>query len=73
MERLNTKKTFEYQHRLPKLPIPDLQDTPDSFLEWVQPLLNEEELESAKYIVNNFYSNEDLNFKGHWKVIQGEG
>ncbi len=58
MERLNTKKTFEYQHRLPKLPIPDLQDTLDSFLEWVQPLLNEEELESAKHIVNNFYSNE---------------
>ena len=53
MERLNTKKTFEYQHRLPKLPIPDLQDTLDSFLEWVQPLLNEEELESAKHIVNN--------------------
>lgn len=48
------KKTFHYQDSLPKIPIPELNETCDKFIEWVQPLLNEKEFANTKKIVEKF-------------------
>lgn len=48
------KNTFCYQDTLPRIPIPELNETCDKFIEWVQPLLTEKEFAKAKQIVENF-------------------
>lgn len=49
-------KTFEYQDQLPRLPIPDLDYTCDSFLDWVEPLLTQAQFTKTKEIVKEFKS-----------------
>jgi len=49
-----SEKTFGYQHLLPKLPVPGLDETCDKFIEWVQPLLTESELTNTIKIVEEF-------------------
>jgi carnitine O-acetyltransferase len=46
--------TFSCQEALPTMPVPDLQDTCNRLLEWVDPLLTEEERTSAKIVVEQF-------------------
>jgi hypothetical protein len=48
------KKTFFYQNKLPKLPVPDLKKTIEKYLLTVQPLLTFEEWEKTKKICNDF-------------------
>ena len=51
-----SKKTFGNQNILPRLPVPDLHKTCGKFVEWVQPLLSEEEFTKTKQIVDEFQS-----------------
>lgn len=46
--------TFSHQHNLPRLPIPDLDETCDRFLDWVAPLIDAESFEQTRLSVNDF-------------------
>jgi carnitine O-acetyltransferase len=50
--------TFKYQESLPKLPIPDLNETCDRFIQWVEPLLTVQQFEITKRIANEFKNKE---------------
>ncbi len=41
-------KQIKNVHNIPTLPVPDLQETYGTFLEWVKPLVSNEEFEEAK-------------------------
>lgn len=56
-------KTFQYQNDLSKLPIPDLEDTCDKFLEWVQPLLTQNQFHKTQKIVSEFVSKDGQGLK----------
>lgn len=47
-------KTFEFDDNLPALPVPDLKNTLEKYLESLSPHLNKVELENTKTIVNKF-------------------
>ncbi|KAI8980801.1 acyltransferase ChoActase/COT/CPT [Pilobolus umbonatus] len=47
-------ETFKYQNQLPKLPIPQLEDTARRYLSAVKPLQSPEEHEATKKSVNEF-------------------
>ena len=49
------KKTFAYKNELPSLPIPPLTNTKEKLLEWVEPLVNDEQLEETTKVVNDFF------------------
>lgn len=49
-----SKKTFGNQNTLPRLPVPDLFDTCNKLVEWVEPLVGENELKQAKQVVDEF-------------------
>ncbi|PIC98205.1 choline/carnitine O-acyltransferase [Sporosarcina sp. P29] len=49
------KKTFAYKNKLPSLPIPPLTNTKEKLLEWVEPLVNDEQLEETTKVVNHFF------------------
>ena len=49
------KKTFAYENELPSLPIPSLASTREKLLEWVEPLLNDGQLEETTKAVNHFF------------------
>ena len=51
-----SKRTFGNQDILPRLPVPGLHETCTKFVEWVQPLLSEEEFTKTKQIVDEFQS-----------------
>lgn len=51
-------RTFQYQEKLPTLPIPNLDKSCDSFLEWAEPLLTDLQFENTKNIVQDFKNNE---------------
>lgn len=65
------KKFIKYNNaienidNLPSYPIPDLKDTLNRYLEWVEPLISNEELEEAKQSVELF-----LNTEGSVKMEQ---
>ncbi|MBN1332329.1 MAG: choline/carnitine O-acyltransferase [Synergistales bacterium] len=48
------RKTFDNQESLPCLPIPELKETCEKFLDWMVPLLNEEELNETVMEVEKF-------------------
>lgn len=50
--------TFKYQESLPKLPMPELYETIDTFIQWVEPLLTVQQFETTKRIANEFKSKE---------------
>ncbi|MCC5911936.1 MAG: choline/carnitine O-acyltransferase [Clostridiaceae bacterium] len=50
------KKTFDQQINLSNQPIPTLDQTCKKFIEWVEPLLTEEEFQKTKEVVKNFTS-----------------
>ncbi|WP_158233964.1 choline/carnitine O-acyltransferase [Sporosarcina sp. P34] len=49
------KKTFAYENKLPSLPIPPLTSTREKLLEWVEPLVNDEQLKETTKVVNHFF------------------
>ena len=53
-------KTFEKDDNLPALPLPNLKDTLDLYLQSVVPFLTQNELEKTQKIVRDFGNNEGL-------------
>jgi carnitine O-acetyltransferase len=51
-------KTFAHQDKLPKLPIPSLEDTCQRYLKALQGLQDETEHEKTKKAVEDFLTNE---------------
>lgn len=51
---LDSKTTFALQDELPKLPVPDLYQTCDKFLSWVQPLLSDTDFQKTSMAVKKF-------------------
>jgi carnitine O-acetyltransferase len=49
-----SKKTFGNQNTLPRLPVPDLFDTCQKLIEWVAPLVGENELKQTMQAVDEF-------------------
>lgn len=49
------KKTFTYQKQLPSLPIPQLYDTKSKLLEWIEPLVSEEQFQETTNIIQRFF------------------
>mmetsp|Transcript_26061 Transcript_26061/g.38534 ORF Transcript_26061/g.38534 Transcript_26061/m.38534 type:complete len:740 (-) Transcript_26061:64-2283(-) len=49
-----TSSTYTYQSRLPRLPVPPLDDTLKKFLDTVQPLLSSTQFAETKEIVKDF-------------------
>lgn len=49
--------TFSKQDSLSHLPVPNISDTCQRFLEWVEPLLTAEELETSKQNIREFLRN----------------
>ncbi|KAI8323117.1 acyltransferase ChoActase/COT/CPT [Martensiomyces pterosporus] len=47
-------RLFEYQSRLPRLPVPDLNSTLAKYVESLEPLLSKEKLDRSKQIVEEF-------------------
>lgn len=52
------KKTYSKQSSLPRLPIPNLNDTLEKFLTTVEPLLTRESFEKTQQEVSEFLSND---------------
>lgn len=48
-------KTFAYQNELLSLPIPPLKSTKERLLEWVEPFVNNKQLEETTEVVNDFF------------------
>ena len=48
------KVTFAKQSEVPRLPIPELEDTLEKYLTFVDPLLNEEERKRTRMVVKAF-------------------
>lgn len=57
-EELSSGETFKNQNQLPKLPIPDLQDTTRRYLSALKPLQSPKEHEATKKAVEEFLINE---------------
>lgn len=51
-------KTFELQEQLNTLPLSNLEDASNNFLNWVEPLLTNEELTKTKENLSDFLENE---------------
>ncbi|XP_012938402.1 carnitine O-acetyltransferase [Aplysia californica] len=51
-------RTFSVQYSLPRLPVPPLDQTLRKYLETVQPILTDDQLESTKQVVKRFQENE---------------
>src|SRR5690606_38743534 len=54
-EQLKIKKTFVHQHTLPKLPVPPLNHTKVKLLEWIEPLVSNEQYEKTRQVVHHFF------------------
>ncbi|GAA6210589.1 choline/carnitine O-acyltransferase [Hyphomicrobiales bacterium 4NK60-0047b] len=59
------ESTFSCEEVLPKVPLPELEVTKDKFIEWCQPLLNQEELSETKAAVERFAKSGGLGEKLH--------
>jgi len=65
-----SNKTFGNQDLLPKLPVPELADTCERFLEWVRPILSPEELEQTQGIVQTFLAEGGEGQKLHQALLK---
>ena len=52
----DNNSTYAHQEQLPSLPLPELQDTLDRYLERVRPFLSEEELQHTEAVISEFQS-----------------
>ena len=55
---MNVEKTFANDETLPDLPVPNLKDTLNRYLDSVKPHVTEDEFLTTKDIVENFEKNE---------------
>ena len=55
---MNVEKTFANDETLPDLPVPNLKDTLNRYLDSVKPHVTEDEFLTTKGIVENFEKNE---------------
>ena len=46
--------TFERQKELPTLPIPELVDTCNKYLTWLNPIRDKDELAKTRKVIENF-------------------
>ncbi|KAJ1967084.1 hypothetical protein IWQ62_002069 [Dispira parvispora] len=53
-ECINPEHTLTYQSRLPRLPVPTLQDTASRYLESLKPLVTKEQWEKSAALVKDF-------------------
>ncbi|APW65308.1 MULTISPECIES: choline/carnitine O-acyltransferase [Arcobacteraceae] len=53
-------KTFELQEQLKTLPLSNLNDASENFLDWVEPLISKEQFQTTKANLETFSSNEGL-------------
>ena len=61
---------LKYQNELQTLPIPELKDTLAKYLEWVKPLLTEEELKNTTSIVEEFGKPGGIGEKLHARLLE---
>lgn len=54
-EQLKIKKTFIHQNTLPKLPVPPLNHTKVKLLEWIEPLVSDDQYEKTRQVVHQFF------------------
>ncbi|MER2089644.1 MAG: choline/carnitine O-acyltransferase [Sporosarcina sp.] len=52
---MTIKKTFAYQNELPSLPIPQLNGTKSKLLEWIEPLVSEEQFQKTTKVIKRFF------------------
>ncbi|TIA79246.1 hypothetical protein E3P89_03431 [Wallemia ichthyophaga] len=55
-----TKKLYAQQSKLPRLPVPALEETLEKYLESAEPFLNADELKRSKQLVDNFKSGQGV-------------
>jgi len=53
-------KTFEFQEHLKKLPLSNLNDASNNFLDWVEPLLTTKQFNTTKNNLKNFITKDGL-------------
>ncbi|GJM03671.1 MAG: carnitine O-acetyltransferase [Rhodomicrobium sp.] len=63
-------KTFYYQGKLPKVPLPALEDTKDLFMEWCSPLLTKAEQDATATALEEFMKKGGLGEKTHTALEQ---
>ena len=56
--RLSTGKTYQFMHKLPRLPVPPLENTCQSYLQIVKELISPEDFERSKAVVEDFQQNQ---------------
>ena len=54
LNSIHSNATFALQDELPLLPVPDLYQTCDKFLSWVQPLLSDADFQKINMVVKKF-------------------
>ncbi|KAG5349282.1 hypothetical protein C0989_004837, partial [Termitomyces sp. Mn162] len=59
-----TNSTFAQQHKLPKLPIPELEDTCQRYLRALEGLQDEQEHLKTKEVVRDFLENDGPKIQG---------
>ena len=54
-EIITIKKTFSYHNELPSLPIPQLSGTESKLLDWIEPLVSEEQFQKTTKVIKRFF------------------
>lgn len=54
IDSIRGKPTFSQQSKLPRLPVPDLNNTAQRYIRSLEPIATENELEKAKALMNDF-------------------
>ena len=65
-----TSRFYSHQESLPHLPVPPLQQTLDKYLKAVRPLVNDDEFENTKSLVDVFGSKEGYGEHLHEKLLE---
>lgn len=66
----NPASTFSYSGKLPKVPLPSLNETASRFMEWCSPLLTEAEIAETKAALDEFMKKGGLGEKTHAALEQ---
>ncbi|XP_064630184.1 peroxisomal carnitine O-octanoyltransferase-like isoform X2 [Lineus longissimus] len=64
----NNEKTFQYQDKLPSLPVPSLEQTLNKYLDSVAPHLNDAEYRETEFVVRQFGSG--IGKELHGKLVE---
>ena len=62
--------TFSREDELPRLPVPDLPATGDRFLEWVRPILTEQQFADTEQSLRAFVAADGLGPQLHERLLQ---